>query len=212
MTKTHRALLASALLSTLLSARPGAALAQDSDGTALSAGGGALLGLYSGTALGLVGGLLPCDRTTLGPGCPLATAVAGGALGLVAGGLIGSEDVDAARRRSRGALYGLLIGGFAGGFLQEAVRQYAWTDAVLVAGYGAAVGAAPRGTLIGTGVGAVAGGLAWALSPRGGIQDLILFSVVGGAVGGLADWAGGAFDARDRPGSEMVMAFSLAVG
>jgi len=212
MKKTHRAIVATALLPALLLGHPGAAVAQQSSGTGLSAGGGALLGLYSGTALGLAGGLLPCDRTALGPGCPLVTAIAGGTLGLVTGGFIGSDDVDAVRERGRGALYGLLIGGFVGAVLQESVRQYAWTDAVLVAGYGAAVGAAPRGTLVGTGVGAVAGGLAWALSPRGGIQDLIMFTLVGAALGGLYDWVDGAIDTRNPTGSPVGLAFSLVVG
>jgi hypothetical protein len=87
MKKTHRAIVASALLPAFLLGRSAAASGQQSSrGTALSAGGGALLGVYSGTALGLTGGLLPCDRTALGPGCPLVTAIAGGTLGLVAGG------------------------------------------------------------------------------------------------------------------------------
>jgi hypothetical protein len=213
MKKTHRAIVASALLPALLLGRPGAASGQQSgSGTALSAGGGALLGMYSGTTLGLTGGLLPCDRTALGPGCPLVTAIAGGTLGLVAGGFIGSDHVNAVRERGRGALYGLLIGGVVGAVLQESVRQYAWTDAVLVAGYGAAVGAAPRGTLIGTGVGAVAGGLAWAFSPRGGIQDLIMFTLVGAALGGLSDWVDGAVEGRNPTGAPVGLSFSLVVG
>ena len=184
--------------------------AQASDGTELSAGAGALLGLYSGTALGLAGGLLPCDRTTLGPGCPLVTAVGGGALGLVTGGLIGSASIDAVGDRGKGALVGALVGGFVGSILQESVRQYSWSDALLVAGYGAAVGAAPRGTLVGTGVGAVVGGLAWAFSPRGGIQDLIMFTLVGAAAGGLYDWVDGVGDARNR--GSPVLAFSVVIG
>jgi len=212
MKKTTHGIIAAVVLLTLSAVAPEAGSAQQSDGTWLSAGGGGLLGLYSGTALGLAGGLLPCDRTTLGPGCPLVTAVAGGTLGLVTGGLIGSESVDAIRDRGRGALYGLLIGGFAGSILQESVRQYSWSDAVMVAGYGAAVGAAPRGTLIGTGVGAVAGGLAWAFSPRGGVQDLIMFTLVGAALGGLYDWVDGVGDARDRAASPVGLTFSWVVG
>lgn len=199
-------------LLTLCVAGAETALAQRSDGTELSAGGGALLGMYSGAALGLTGGLLPCDRTTLGPGCPLVTAVAGGTLGLIAGGLLGSEDAGEIRERGTGALYGLLIGGFVGSILQGSVRQYGWSDAVVVAGVGAAVGAAPRGTLVGTGVGAAVGGLAWALSPRGGIQDLIMFTMVGAALGGLYDWVDGVVQATDRGGSPVGMTFSVVVG
>lgn len=159
-----------------------------------------------------MGSLLPCDRTLLGPGCAGVSAVAGGALGFVSGGWIGAEDQDEIRDRARGALYGMLIGAAAGTILQRAVRQYGAEDALLVAVYGGAVGAAPRGTLIGTGVGAVVGTAAWAASPRGGLQDLILFTALGSAVGGLCDWAAGAVDARDDAGPGFSASFSIAVG
>lgn len=178
----------------------------------VSTGSGAALGLYSAGMFGLMGSLLPCDRTLLGPGCVGVSAVAGGALGFVSGGLVGAEDEDKVRDRARGALYGTLIGAAAGTILQRAVRQYGAEDALLVAVYGGAVGAAPRGTLIGTGVGAVVGGVAWAASPRGGLQDLILFTAVGSTVGGLCDWAAGAVDARDGGGRGFSTAFSIAVG
>lgn len=185
---------------------------QEARGGGVSTVGGALLGLYSAAALVGVGSLFPCDRTTIGPKCSAVSAVVGGAAGLVSGGLIGREDPEAIGDRGRGALYGLAIGGFVGGLLQESVRQYAWDDAVLVAAFGAAVGAAPRGALVGTGVGAGAGGLAWALSPRGGLQDVVLFTVVGGAVGGLYDWVSGAVDARESGGPRLAMALSFTVG
>lgn len=186
--------------------------AQVRDGNALSTAGGAALGLYSGGALALVGSLLPCDRTVLGPGCSRVSAAAGGALGLASGAIIGAKDIDQIRDRGRGALYGLLIGGFVGSVLQESVRQYAWDDAALVAVFGAAVGAAPEGTLVGGGVGAVVGGLAWALSPRGGLQDLIMFTVLGSALGGLYDWVNGAVDARGSGGPRLQSSLSIAVG
>jgi hypothetical protein len=135
----------------------------------------------------------------------------GGAVGLVAGGVVGAESVDAVRDRARGSLYGLAIGGVAGLLLQQAVRQYAWNDALLVAAYGAAVGAAPWGVLIGTGAGTVVGALAWAVSPRGGWPDVILFGVVGGAVGGLADWVHGAVEGQ-RGGGNVPLTFSFTVG
>jgi hypothetical protein len=186
--------------------------AQDHRGSGAATVGGAALGLYSAGAFGLVGSLLPCDRTVLGPGCSRVSAAAGGALGLVSGAVIGWEDTDQIRDRGRGALYGLVIGGVVGSILEKSVRQYAWNDAVLVAAYGAAVGAAPAGTLLGTGVGAVVGGLAWAFSPRGGIQDLFMFTLVGSALGGLYDWVNGAIDARGSNGPRIQSTFSIALG
>jgi len=188
------------------------ASAQESDDNAFATVGGAALGLYSAGAFGLVGSLFPCDRTLWGPNCTRVSAVAGGAIGLVSGGLIGRDDADQIRDRGRGALYGLLIGSFVGSIIQESVRQYAWDDALVVAAYGAAIGAAPEGTLVGTGVGAVVGGLAWALSPRGGLQDLIMFTLIGSAIGGIYDWVNGAVDARGSNDPQLQPMVSIAVG
>ena len=200
------------LLSTALFAPSISPLAaQESDETALVTLGGAALGLYSGSMLGLVGSLLPCDRTVMGPGCARGSAIVGGAIGLVAGGVIGANDTDQVRDRARGAAYGLLIGGLVGAILQREVRQYAWNDALLVAGYGAALGSAPVGTAIGTGVGAAVGGLAWSLSPRGGFQDLAMFTLIGATVGGFYDWVHGAVDAPGT-GPAMTATFSIGVG
>lgn len=200
------------LLSLWMLASPVTLLGQQRDGTTVSTIGGAALGLYSGGMFGVVGGLLPCDRTLLGGGCAAVTGAAGGALGLITGGLIGTKDIDETRDRARGAGYGALLGYAVGLVLQQAVRQYAWNDALLVAGYGAAIGAAPVGTLIGTGVGAAVGGLAWAISPRGGLQDLVMFTVVGSALGGLYDWTAGAVDSTNDGGPRLTSGFSIGVG
>ena len=182
------------------------------EGDGLSTVGGAALGLYAGGFFGVVGSLLPCERTVRGRTCVGISGAAGAATGLIAGGVIGYEDEGAIGSRARGAIYGSLIGAAAGFVLQRAVRQYAWNDALLVAAYGAAVGAAPRGTLIGLGIGALIGSAAWALSPRGGMQDLIMFTLVGSALGGLYDWAHGAVDTRrDRPAA-LTATFSFGLG
>lgn len=57
-----------------------------------SAWGGVALGAYSGTALGLLGTMLPCNRTLAGARCAAAGAGAGAALGLAMGGIIGSQN------------------------------------------------------------------------------------------------------------------------
>jgi hypothetical protein len=89
------------------------------------------------------------------------------------------------------------------------VRQYAWNDAVLVAMYGAAVGAAPRGPLVGTGIGAAFGGLAWLTLPHGGLADLVMLTVVGSTLGGLYDWIDEAVDGPGGSGPVMAATFSV---
>ena len=190
----------------------GALTGQVDEGNGLSTVGGATLGLYAGGFFGVVGSLLPCDRTVRGRACVAISGVGGAALGLIGGGVMGYEDGAEVGRRARGAAYGALIGAPVGLVLQQAVRQYAWTDALLVAAFGAAVGAAPRGTLIGSGVGALIGSAAWAFSPRGGLQDLIMFTLVGSALGGLYDLAAGAVDARRDTPPTFSATFSIGLG
>lgn len=187
-------------------------VAQGGGGSTSGALAGAALGLYSGGMLGVVGGLLPCDRTLHGRVCVAASGSVGAATGLIGGGVIGHRDEDQVRDRARGAAYGALIGTGLGFVLQQAVRQYAWNDALLVGAYGAAVGAAPRGTLVGTGLGMVVGAAAWAFSPHGGVQDLIMFTVVGSALGGLLDWGERAVNARRGGAGSVTSTFSIPVG
>lgn len=191
---------------------PGGAAAQGGGGDAGSTVAGVALGLYSGGVLGLTGSLMPCNRTLLGPRCAGVGSLVGGAIGAVAGGVMGDARAEAVRDRARGALYGTLVGGAVGIVLQQAVRQYAWTDALLVSAYGAAIGTAPRGVLIGAGVGALGGGLVWAVHRRDGISNLLLLTVVGSTLGGLADWAQGAADADGESGPRLVSSFSIPVG
>jgi hypothetical protein len=63
--------------------------------------------------------------------------------------------------------------------------------------------------LIGTGVGAALGGLAWAVSPNGGVADLIMFTVLGSTLGNLYDWVDGAAAANGGP--RVTSAFSISV-
>lgn len=186
--------------------------AQSGDPGDASVLAGASLGLYSGGALAIAGSLFPCNRTLLGPKCVAVSAMVGAGAGLVAGRAIGSESTDAVRDRGRGALYGMLIGGAVGAVLQQAVRQYGWTDAVTVALFGGAVGAAPRGTLIGTGAGVALGGLLWAGHHQDGLANLLLMTLAGAAVGGLYDWVDGALDADGDGGPAVSTSFSVPIG
>ncbi|MGD8289075.1 MAG: hypothetical protein PVI31_10680 [Gemmatimonadota bacterium] len=158
------------------------------------------MGLYSGGVLAVAGSLFPCNRTLLGPKCVAVSGIVGASVGVLAGRVIGGDNTDAVRDRVRGGLYGVVIGGAVGAVLQQAVRQYSWTDAVTVGVFGGAIGTAPRGALIGTGVGAALGGVLWLGHRQDGLPNLILLTVVGAAVGGLYDWVDGALDS-DRAGS-----------
>lgn len=187
--------------------------AQAFRGSTASTLGGVALGAYSGSVLGLLGSVLPCNRTLYGPKCAATGASVGGALGVAMGGLIGSQNQDETIVRLEGAGVGVLIGSGVGIILQRAVRQYDWKDAVTVGVIGGAVGATPIGSGVGLGAGAVVGGVVWLVFPQAGLQDFILFSLAGAAVGGMIDWADGAASAK-REGLErgFPLSFSVPVG
>ena len=173
--------------------------AQQDEGTTAAAIGGVALGGYSGATLGLVGSLVPCNRTLAGVRCPRIAAAVGGTVGMVGGGMIGANATDPLQYRLRGAGYGALIGGLVGYGLKRAVRQYEWVDLGAAAAIGAAVGATPVGAGIGFGSGAVVGTVLWLTLPDFEISDAIGVSLVGLAIGGLVDWVAGGVSAQDGP-------------
>jgi len=192
---------------------PAAVSAQSFRGSTASTLGGVALGAYSGSILGLLGSLLPCNRTLYGPKCAATGASVGGAVGVAMGGLIGAQNQDETIIRLEGAGVGVLIGSGVGIILRQAVRQYDWEDAATVAVVGGAFGASPVGSGVGLGVGAVAGGVVWVAFPKAGLQDFILFSLAGAAIGGMIDWADGADEAkREGSGSRFPLSFAVPVG
>ena len=187
--------------------------AQAFRGSTASTLGGVALGAYSGSILGLVGSVLPCNRTLYGPKCAATGASVGGALGVAMGGLIGAQNQDETIVRLEGAGVGALIGSGVGIILRQAVRQYDWEDAATLSVIGGAFGASPVGSGVGLGAGAVVGSIVWLTFPRAGLQDFILFSLAGAALGGMVDWADGASDAkREGSGTSFPLSFSLPVG
>ena len=174
--------------------------AQTPEGDALSTLRGAVLGASSGATLGLLGSLLPCNRTLLGHRCALVGASAGGVVGLTVGGIMGAEDERAVRARFEHAGVGALIGAVAGLVLRRGVRQYGWADVAAMSALGGAIGASARGAGLGAGIGAATGAVVWKIFPKAGIQDLFLFTLAGTALGGLYDWADGAASARGSGG------------
>lgn len=192
---------------------PATVRAQSFQGSTASTWGGVALGAYSGSVLGLLGSLLPCNRTLYGPKCAATGASVGGAVGVAMGGLIGAQNQDEIIIRLEGAGVGALIGSGVGIVLRQAVRQYDWEDAATVAVVGSAFGATPVGSGVGLGVGAVAGGIVWVAFPRAGLQDFILFSLAGAVIGGMVDWVDGADDAkREGSGSRFPLSFAVPVG
>lgn len=174
--------------------------AQTYEGDFLRQIGGGALGFYSGSMLGLVGTMMPCNRVLHGGPCVASGVGTGAAMGMVMGALIGGENTLALDERFEHAGVGALVGAAVGMGLRSAVRQYGWADVGAATMLGGAFGAAPTGSLIGTGAGAVTGALVWWLVPGSTVADMVMMTMVGAAVGGLLDWGEGAATAkRDRP-------------
>jgi hypothetical protein len=164
---------------------------QEGSGSTGAALGGAMLGAYSGTVLGLLGASGPCNRTLSGARCPRVAAALGGAVGLAAGVRMGRDDRDALTGRFRGAGYGAVVGGLVGYGLSLGVRQYEWLDVGTFAAVGAGIGASPAGAGLGFGAGAVVGALSCLVIPDFKIGDAVALSLVGLTLGGLAGWVMG---------------------
>jgi hypothetical protein len=181
------------------------------EGTAGSTWGGVALGGYSGAVFGLVGTMMPCNRTLAGARCAAAGASAGAALGVAMGGIVGGQNQDEIVRRAKSAGWGTLAGSVVGVALWRGVRQYGWADAAAVAAVGGAIGAAPKGAWIGGAIGVTTGTAAWLIFPDGGLPNFVMLTFAGVAVGGMLDWALAANDAN-RPEPRFTPSFSIPVG
>lgn len=171
---------------------------QETQGSTASAVGLGVLGAYSGTVLGLIGAAGPCNRLLSGAVCPRAAAALGGAMGLTAGAVLGSNDSGALKSNFRSAGYGALAGGLVGWGLTRVVRQYRWPDALAFAAVGAAIGAFPKGAGAGFAAGAAVGFLSWMTMPHISVGDAISLALTGLAAGGVVGWVSEA--ARSRSG------------
>jgi len=178
---------------------PGFVASQEGDGADVAVG--AVLGAYSGSLLGLMGGLEPCNRTLRGARCARVSAAVGGAIGVVSGSLVGSRAPGGLDDRLQGAAVGSVVGAVIGYGLKVGVRQYDWPDVGATAALGAAVGSAPEGAGLGFAIGAAVGSLLWLTVPDIGAPDAVALGLAGLALGGLADWVVGAARAGDGPGT-----------
>lgn len=208
-----RAAVAVGLLWVLLGMPEGAVaqIERAPEGSSGSTWGGIALGAYSGTVFGLLGTMLPCNRTLAGARCAASGASAGAALGLAMGGIIGGQNQDAIIARAESAGWGALTGAVVGTVMWKTVRQYSYADAMMLAAVGGAVGAAPKGAGLGAGVGAATGALAWWILPDSGLPDFVMLTLAGVAVGGILDWGLGAGDAN-RSEPFLTPTFSVPIG
>ncbi len=191
---------------------PGMGEAQLRHGSTLTTAAGLSLGMYSGSVLGLLGTMMPCNRTLVGGRCTASGASAGGAVALAMGGLIGAQNTGDLRDRAESAGWGALAGGVVGVVMRSAVRQYQWSDALAFAAVGGAIGAASDGAWVGGAAGLAVGSLAWLVVPKAGLPEAVMLTLAGVAAGGLVDWAKGAGDAN-RIGTTSVGAnFSVPIG
>ena len=127
------------------------------------------------------------------------------------GGLVGAQNPSDLNGRLTSAGIGTLVGAAVGVGLRYGVRQYDWADVAAVAAIGGAVGSAPRGSGIGAGIGMATGAAYWLVMPNGGLDDFVMFTLAGLAVGGIYDWALGAANANRLMEPKFSPAFSIPV-
>ncbi len=163
----------------------GEARAQESDGSTWGAIGGGALGLYSGTALGLLGSLTPCSQTYAGAKCVRIVTIAGGAVGLVGGAMLGAADPERIGDRARDAGYGALIGAGVGIGMRQLIQRFGWQDVTSMALAGGAIGASAKGAGIGFAAGSLVGLALWQIFPGFDLPDVVAAALAGMAIGGV---------------------------
>lgn len=169
----------------VLSLHTGEGRAQEDSGSTLAAAGGAALGLYSGSMLGVLGSLIPCSQTYAGARCVRIATVSAGAVGLASGALLGAADGALVGDHAKTAGYGALIGTAAGIALKPLVQRFGWQDVATVTALGGAIGTSPKGAGIGFAAGSLVGLILWQLIPGFELPDAVATAFVGLAVGGI---------------------------
>lgn len=172
------------------------ARAQTSEGSDWARVGGAALGAYSGSVLGVLGGLVPCNQTYAGHRCVRVTAIGGGAVGLAGGFYLGDADADRLADAAVAAGIGLGAGALVGLVAMAPAQGFGWSDVAALGLVGGAVGASGPGSAIGFGAGALTGFVLWKAVPSFEFADAVGLSLVGLAAGGLAGWVVRAADAQ----------------
>jgi hypothetical protein len=152
--------------------------------------------------LGLAGSTVSCAQVAATRTCARLALAGGGAIGAVAGGLLGDADAREVEDAFRAAGYGALAGAAVGIAVKELVYYYDWLDVVAFTALGAAIGPVAPGAVIGLGAGAALGYGLYLIVPSFELTDVAALGGVGFAVGGLAAWALQAADARENSAGE----------
>lgn len=198
-----KALVAGLSIATALAAWPASSSGQE--GSTSARLGGAALGLFSGSLLGLGGAVVPCAQVAATRTCSRVAFAAGGVAGGLAGAMLGDADSGRVDDALRASGYGALAGAVFGFVAKEAVYYYGWLDVGAFAALGAAIGPVAPAVALGF----VAGGaLGFGLSlivPSIEFTDVAALSGIGLAIGGLAAWAIKAADAQGDPAGPNLM-------
>lgn len=149
---------------------------------------GSSLGLASGAMLGATGGLIPCSQTVSGDRCFRLAAAVGGVLGLAGGLMLAAEDRERVEDAWVGAGVGLGAGVLAGLTMKPFAQRVGWDDVLVVGFLGAAIGPVWRGAAVGAGAGMLAGAIGWRVDSDRTFPDALGLTMVGLAVGGIAEW------------------------
>lgn len=144
-----------------------------------------MLGLYSGSMLGVLGSLIPCSQTYAGARCVRIATVSAGAVGLASGALLGAADGERVGDHAKTAGYGALIGTAAGLVMKPLIQRFGWQDVATVTALGGAIGTSPKGAGIGLAAGSLIGVILWQLIPEFELPDAFATTFVGLAVGGI---------------------------
>ena len=194
---SSRALIAGLIIAAAFWGRPHAIRAQEGSGAARL--GGTLIGLYSGSVLGLTGSALPCAQNAATRTCARVALASGGVIAGIAGGVLGDADSEAVEDALRAAGFGALAGAAVGVAVKELVYYYDWPDVLAFTALGAAIGPVAPGAALGLVAGGILGFGLYLIVPSFEFADAAALGVAGLAVGGLVAWTLKAADARSDP-------------
>lgn len=189
----------------------GVAQAQETNGSAGAAIGGAALGGASGAIVGLTASLIPCSKSLSQLTCARASTLSAGLIGLGSGTLVGAWDSGRLGSAAKGAAIGFGAGAALGFVAKEVVRQYGWLDVLSAGAIGMSFGAQPVGAALGLGAGAFVGSVLWLAIPSFELPDLAAAGLIGMAAGGLAAWVVDAVEANSSGGSGVTIPFSFRI-
>ncbi|MCL7971793.1 MAG: hypothetical protein M8866_06850 [marine benthic group bacterium] len=188
------------------------ASAQSTEGSGEAAVAGAALGLYSGTALGTLSSIIPCNQTLAGIRCVRTVATLGAGIGTMSGLALGLDDADAVWRAYGRAGIGLAAGSVFVLALKPFVDKWSWGDVGAGAVVGSSIAAGGSGAWVGLLVGTGVGMALWQAVPSFDLPNAVGLGLIGMAVGGFTSWVVRAVESGGEPDSDLpVLQFDLGV-